>query len=64
MTDVMTAALSCLRSNNEWRRQATALREHAELTHLDDSQRARLLREAAAADLQADMWLTGAIEAA
>ena len=63
MTDVMTAVRSCLRSNNAWRQQATALRAHAELTHLNESQRARLQWEAAAADRQADMWLTGAIEA-
>jgi hypothetical protein len=57
------AAQSCLRSNAAWRRQAGRLREHAALPHLSEAQRTTLLREASAADAQADMWLIGATEA-
>ncbi len=63
MLDTRTVVRSCLLSNAAWRRQAGHLRWHAELPHLDEQQRARLLREAEAADRQADMWLEGAIEA-
>ncbi len=64
------AVRSCLASNTAWRRQARHLREHAlsfacsigQQPHLTDQQRAILLREADAADRQADMWLNGAIE--
>jgi hypothetical protein len=55
--------LSCLASNNAWRRQAAYLREHATLRRLTNQQRDVLLREAAAAERQADMWLEGAITA-
>jgi len=54
---------SCLASNHAWRREANALRNHARAQHLTDIQRAQLLREAEAADRQADWWLTAAIEA-
>jgi hypothetical protein len=62
MSDDQATRLSCLTSNHAWRRQATALRHHAERTHLADQVRATIRREAAAADRQADMWLEGAIE--
>ncbi len=65
------AVRSCLASNTAWRRQARHLREHATSfacsvaqPRLTDQQRAILLREADAADRQADMWLNGAIELA
>ena len=57
------AARSCLASSEAWRREAAALREHATLPHLDRDARQTLLREAEAADRQADWWLTAAIEA-
>lgn len=53
---------SCLASNHAWRRQATSLRRHAELSRLPSETRAALQREAEAAERQADMWLRGAIE--
>ena len=61
--DAQAQRLSCLASNHAWRRQATNLRKHAELTHLPAEACATLRREAEAADRQADMWLHGAIEA-
>jgi len=57
------AARQCLASNAAWRREAAALRDHAALSHLSPAARQALLREAEAADRQADWWLTGAIEA-
>jgi len=57
------AARQCLASNTAWRREAAALRDHAALSHLSPDPRQALLREAEAADRQADWWLTGAIEA-
>ncbi len=57
------AVQSCLASNAAWRREAIALRSHADHRHLLDHQRSCLLREADAADRQADDWLTAAIEA-
>ena len=63
MPDADIARRSCLASNAAWRRQASNLREHATVPHLTDQQRACLLREAEAANRQADMWLAGAIEA-
>src|SRR5271157_5694577 len=57
------AARQCLASNAAWRREAAALRDHAALSHLSPDVRQALLREAEAADRQADWWLTGAIEA-
>ena len=62
MPEKNQAVRSCLASNAAWRRQARRLREHAAQPHLTDQQRAVLLREADAADRQADMWLNGAIE--
>ena len=57
------AARSCLASNAAWRREAALLRQHTTLPHLDPDARQTLLREAEAADRQADWWLNGAIEA-
>jgi len=57
------AARQCLASNAAWRREAAALRDHAALSHLGPDAHQALLREAEAADRQADWWLTGAIEA-
>ena len=63
MSDTDMARRSCLASNTAWRRQASHLREDATLPHLTERQRACLLREAVAADRQADWWLARAIEA-
>ena len=60
---MLTPALErqrCLRSAEEWRRQAGHVREHAQLRLLHPGQREMLLREAEACDRQADWWLTGA----
>ena len=62
MSDTRATRLSCLASNHAWRRQAAALRRHAEQSRLAGDVRAILRREAEAADRQADMWLEGAIE--
>ncbi len=63
MTDPAFARRSCLASNAAWRRQATILRRHAALAILSVEVRETLLRQADAADRQADWWLQGAIEA-
>ena len=55
MFDTSTAVRWCLLSNAAWRREAGHLRSHAKLLHLEEQQRACLLREAEAADRQADM---------
>jgi hypothetical protein len=52
----------CLASNAQWRRHAGVLRDHAAQPHPKPDARLRLLREAEAADHQADWWLSGAIE--
>jgi hypothetical protein len=62
MSDAGIARQSCLASNAAWRRQASHLRQHAAIPHLTEQQGLCLLREAEAADRQADMWLAGAIE--
>ena len=62
MGDGRADRLSCLASNAAWRRMASNLRTHARLAHLAASAKDALLREAIAADQQADWWLTGAIE--
>jgi hypothetical protein len=61
MNDHTISRISCLASVHSWRREAQALRELAERSHLFDSQRHTLLREADAADRQADTWLDAAI---
>jgi hypothetical protein len=53
---------SCLASNAAWRREAAALRNMAINPRLTASARDSLLREAEAADRQADRWLNAAIE--
>jgi hypothetical protein len=63
MTDPKLANRSCLASNAAWRRMAATLQAHAETAHLTQKQRELLLREADAAERQADWWLAGAIEA-
>lgn len=63
MTDEESAWRFCLASSTSWRRMASNLRDHATGPHLTDPQRAQLLREADAADRQADWWLAGAIDA-
>lgn len=53
----------CLASARAWRAEAACLRQMAAGTaHLTDAQRATLLREADAADRQADWWLDGAAQ--
>ena len=61
MSSSRSAVSSCLSRNADWRRQAAYLREHAALPHLTPDARAVLLREAEAADRQADEWLEGAM---
>jgi len=56
------AARSCLASADAWRRQAGHLREHATAAYLTTDQASVLLREADAADRQADLWDLGAKE--
>ena len=56
------AARSCLASAASWRRQAGYLREHATAAYLTTDQATVLLREADAADRQADLWNRGAKE--
>jgi len=52
-----TADASCLASAGSWRKEAEHLRDNAEAVHLTAGQRATLLREAEAAERQADWWL-------
>ena len=47
------ADASCFESARRWRRDAEHLRDNADAVHLTAGQRARLLREAEAADRQA-----------
>jgi len=54
---------SCLASEASWRRAARNLRDHATASRLRDEQRAALLREATAADRQADWWRDAAVAA-
>lgn len=51
------ADASCFASARIWRRDAEHLRDNADAVHLTGGQRAMLLREAEAADRQADWWL-------
>ena len=53
--------LSCIDSNNRWRRQARVVREHA-ATVRDAKVKADLEGSAASCDAQADWWLRGAID--
>jgi hypothetical protein len=54
MNDYAINRIGCLASVRNWRREAQALRELAERSHLSDRQRPTLLREADAAGRQAD----------
>ncbi len=54
---VSLADASCFVSARRWRRDAEHLRDNADASHLTTGQRAMLLREAEAADRQADWWL-------
>ncbi len=49
--------LSCLASARSWRQEAAHLRDHADRPYLTSSQRAVFLRQAEAAERQADWWL-------
>ena len=51
------ADASCLASARHWRKEAEHLRNNAQAAHLTAGQRATLLREADAAERQADWWL-------
>ena len=51
--------LSCLASARSWRQEAACLRDHADRPYLTSMQRAALLRQAEAAERQADWWLEG-----
>ena len=51
---------SCVASAAAWRQQAEHLREHAAMPNLSVSAAQTLLREADAADRQAEWWLSGA----
>ncbi len=51
------AEASCLASARSWRKEAEHLRGNAEAAYLTAGQRATLLREAEAAERQADWWL-------
>lgn len=51
------ADASCFASVRAWRAEAEILREHAQAATLTERQRMTLLREAEAADRQADWWL-------
>ncbi len=51
------ADASCLASARSWRKEAEHLRDNAEAAYLTAGQRATLLREADAAERQADWWL-------
>lgn len=50
---------ACLASAEHWRQEAANLRVLAGGTHLTSEQGATLLREAEAADRQAEWWITG-----
>jgi len=52
-----TADASCLTSARSWRKKAEHLRDNAEAAYLTAGRRATLLREAEAAERQADWWL-------
>jgi len=50
----------CLARADDWRRQAGHLRDHAAQPHVAPDVSAVLLREAAAAEQMAALWLAGA----
>lgn len=57
-----TAAASAGASARAWRAEASALRALATGSHLQQHQRQTLLREAIAADRQAEWWRAGSPE--
>jgi hypothetical protein len=61
MTDPMINRIGCLASVRAWRREASLIRELADRSHLPALRRQSLLREADAADQQADSWLDAAM---
>jgi hypothetical protein len=61
MTDPMINRIGCLASVRGWRREASLIRELADRSHLPALRRQSLLREADAADQQADSWLDAAM---
>ena len=64
MTDQAFKMQSCLASARDWRHEAENLRALARGAHLTSEQNAMLLREAEAADRQAEWWVAGAKELA
>jgi len=52
----------CFASARSWRAHADILRANAQASYLDQDNRHVLMREAEAADRQADMWLDAAAE--
>jgi hypothetical protein len=61
MTEPKINRVGCLASVRAWRREAAMIREQAERGHLPEANRQCLLREADAADRQAESWLDVAI---
>jgi hypothetical protein len=61
MTDPMINWIGCLASVRAWRREASLIRELADRNHLPALRRQSLLREADAAEQQADSWLDAAM---
>ena len=57
MDDSTIHATCCLASVRRWRLEASALRKLADRSYLSNRQRDTLLREAEAADRQAEYWL-------
>lgn len=64
MTDRAFRMQSCRASAGDWRQEAEELRALARAAHLTPEQNAILLREADAADCQAEWWVAGAKELA
>lgn len=62
MTDRAFRMQSCLASARDWRHEAENLRALARGAHLTPEQSVMLLREAEAADRQAEGWIAGAEE--
>jgi hypothetical protein len=57
MDDPIIHTIGYLASVRRWRLEASALRELADRSYLSNRQRDTLLREAEAADRQAEYWL-------
>jgi hypothetical protein len=52
----------CYATARFWRAHAQLLRDNAQVSYLNDTQRQVLEREAEAADQRADRWLDAAVE--